>query len=102
MNALIEAQIDRLADLCREHAVKRLELFGSGATGAFDPDNSDLDFLVEFEPATPVAHAERYLGLLAAMQDAFGRNIDLVEIGAMRNPYFIEAIESDRRVVYAA
>lgn len=102
MNPLVETQLDMLAGLCRKYAVRRLELFGSGATGAFDQDKSDLDFLVVFETCTPVLHAERYLGLLAAMQDSFDRNIDLVEIGAMRNPYFIEAIKADRKVIYAA
>ncbi|MFC1736488.1 nucleotidyltransferase family protein, partial [Candidatus Hydrogenedentota bacterium] len=90
MNALIEEKLDMLADLCRNYSVNRLELFGSGATDSFDLNTSDLDFLVAFKPATPVVHAERYLGLLAAVQDLFGRNIDLVEIGAIRNPYFME------------
>ncbi len=102
MNAVIEEKMETLADLCRNYAVSKLEIFGSGATGAFDPDKSDLDFLVAFEPATPVVHAERYLGLLAAMQDLFDRNVDLVEIAAIKNPYFAEDIESDRKVVYAA
>ena len=101
MNALVETQRDKLIYLCREYAVKKLELFGSAAVGDFDLEKSDLDFLVDFEPCTPVLHAERYLGLLAAMQDSFGRNIDLVEIRAMRNPYFIQSIESDRQIVYA-
>ncbi|MFI5180687.1 MAG: nucleotidyltransferase domain-containing protein [Thermoanaerobaculia bacterium] len=28
--------------------MKRLRLFGSSARGSFDPESSDLDFLVEF------------------------------------------------------
>jgi len=34
--------------------------------------------------------------------DLFGRNVDLVETGAIRNPYFLRAIAKDRVVLYAA
>ena len=102
MYTLTEDTLDTMANLCRDYAVTRLELFGSGTTSAFDPEQSDLDFLVLFEQATPVMHAERYLGLLAALQDLFQRRIDLVELGAIQNPYFIEDIQSTRKVIYAA
>jgi hypothetical protein len=38
-----------LARLCREHRIRRLALVGSVLTGTDQPD-SDVDFLVEFEP----------------------------------------------------
>ena len=47
---LIEKQQSNVEALCREHRVKRLELFGSATRGDFDPNVSDLDFFVEFEP----------------------------------------------------
>src|SRR5438270_411744 len=50
MAALVEGKKSLLGDLCRRYGVRRLELFGSGATAAFDPESSDLDFLVEFLP----------------------------------------------------
>ncbi len=39
-----------LTALCRRFGVRRLELFGSVATGQDDPMGSDVYFLVEFEP----------------------------------------------------
>ena len=40
-----------LKELCRRYRVRRLDVFGSAATSrGFDPQRSDLDFLVEFEP----------------------------------------------------
>ncbi|CAA7613385.1 nucleotidyltransferase family protein [Magnetospirillum sp. UT-4] len=39
-----------LADLCRRHLIRRLALFGSALKGTASPD-SDVDLLVEFEPA---------------------------------------------------
>ena len=49
---LAEANRQELADLCREYDVVSLELFGSAADGTFDPQRSDLDFLVEFESSS--------------------------------------------------
>ena len=102
MNPITEEKKDSLAQLCSKYAVKRLEIFGSGTGKDFDPAQSDLDFLVCFESCAPVEHAERYLGLLAALQDLFDRKIDLVELGAIKNPYFVEDIQSTRKVIYAA
>jgi len=48
----IEQRRSDLEALCRRFGVRRLELFGSAATGAFRSEDSDLDFLVEFEAAS--------------------------------------------------
>lgn len=69
MNRLIAAKKDGLYRLCRQYCVAQLELFGSAARGASGPGR-DLDFLVRFFPCTPEEHAERYLGLLAGLQEA--------------------------------
>lgn len=100
MTAILQANQETVAQLCARYHVARLELFGSAATGAHEPGRSDLDFLVRFKPCTPQEHAERYFGLLADFQDLFGCEIDLVEIDAVRNPYFLEAISPSRTVVY--
>ena len=102
MNALIEEKSEVLAALCREHSATRLELFGSGTGTDFDPERSDLDFLVEFAPRSPEEHAVSYFGLLAALQDLFQRNVDLVELKAVQNPYLLESLEETRTLVYVA
>lgn len=88
--------------LCRKFHVRTLELFGSAATEAFDATTSDLDFLVDFESLTPSKHAKCYFGLLFALEDLFGRDVDLVETTAIRNPYFLRSVAKQRTVVYAA
>jgi predicted nucleotidyltransferase len=82
--------------------VRRLELFGSGVAGPFDESCSDLDFLVEFDVLTPVERADAYFQLLASLQDLFHRDVDLVEAEAVQNPYFAQAVNSGRMVLYAA
>ena len=89
-----------LRALCRRYDVGRLEAFGSAVVGAYDA-GSDLDFLVEFRAAS-TGYADRYFGLLEALQDLFGRPIDLVVASAIRNPYFKESVERTKTVLYAA
>ena len=43
-----------------------------------------------------------YFGLLFALQDLFGRSVDLIMVTALKNPYFIESINQSRTVVYDA
>ena len=83
--------------------VRRLELFGSAATGdGFRDGESDLDFLVEFLPLEPGTHADAYFGLLAALEDLLQRPVDLVMVRAIGNPYFLESVNRTRQVLYAA
>ena len=100
MIALIEQNRDALARLCRQFRVERLELFGSAAKGTFQPDSSDVDFLVTFADARPGTYADRYLGLLLALEQLFQREIDLVTERSIRNPYFRKAVEATRQLVY--
>ena len=102
MKTWVEAKHEEIQELCRRYRVRRLELFGSAVSDRFDPQSSDLDFLVEFNVVPPAEHAKDYFGLLFALTDLFGRDIDLVETGAIHNPYFLRAIAKDRVVVYAA
>ena len=92
----------RLAASCRRHHVRRLTLFGSAARGTFEPTRSDLDFVVEFEPAPPVQHAAAYFGLLEELESMFGRPVDLLEPEVIRNEVLAREIERDRQVVFDA
>jgi predicted nucleotidyltransferase len=89
-----------IAPLCRRFRVRRLDLFGSTASGKAGAD-SDLDFLVEFEPMDQ-GYADAYFGLLESLQSLFGKPVDLVVISAIRNPYFRRSVESSRELLYAA
>ena len=72
--------------MCRRFGVRRLDVFGSAAVGEFRED-SDLDFLVEFGEPEDGRYWNQYFGLLFALEDLFGRHIDLVEEQAIKNPY---------------
>ena len=91
-----------LADTCRRHRVRRLELFGSAVRDDFDTSESDLDFLVEFESDHPGLAFDDYFGLKEDLEEIFGRAVDLVVASAVRNPYVRAEIEVDRTLLYAA
>ncbi|HTE84432.1 MAG TPA: nucleotidyltransferase family protein [Dehalococcoidia bacterium] len=57
------------------HGARDIRVFGSVARGQARP-NSDIDFVVEFEPERTVLDLS---GLILDLQDALGRSVDVVE-----------------------
>lgn len=103
MIAIIEKNLETLKRLCRKYRVLRLELIGSALTEEeFDSEKSDLDFLVEFQQLSEGKYADTYFGLLESLENLFDRHVDLVMVRAIKNPYFLEAINKSRKVLYAA
>ena len=98
----IEERAAELQELCRRFRVLRLEVFGSAARGRFQPETSDFDFLVEFEPPTGPGYADRYFGLLESLEALFGLPVDLVVASAVKNPYFRQSVDKSRTLLYAA
>jgi predicted nucleotidyltransferase len=103
MHDLIDQHRAEIAQLCRRYGVRQLEVFGSAARGTdFDPATSDADFLVTFEPRSDLGPLGQFFGLADALGHLLGRPVDLVERGAIRNPYILASINQVREVVYAA
>jgi len=102
MIALLESKREQIATLCQRYRVRRLEVFGSASSEHFDPQTSDVDFLVDFHPLAPGERADAYFGLLEGLQALLGRPVDLVMSRAIRNPYFRQSVERGREVLYAA
>ena len=101
MNPLIAQHREAVSALCRRFRVKRLYLFGSAATQRFDARRSDLDFLVTMSDRQPTGgYADRVLGFADALEQLFGRHVDLVTEESIRNPYFRSEIEATRQLVY--
>jgi len=75
VDARVQFDKTRLADLCRQHGIVTLSLFGSAVRGEMRAD-SDVDVLVEFEPGVRVSYFT--LGELQQdLSDLFGRHVDL-------------------------
>ena len=102
MSPFIDDHRAALIDLCRRYRVRSLAVFGSAARDDFDPDRSDVDLLVEFEPVAGDGYADAYFGLRESLEDLLGRDVDLVALSAVRNPYMKADIERTRTLLYAA
>jgi uncharacterized protein len=93
-----------ISELCTRFGVQRLEVFGSAASGeGFDPQKSDLDFIVEFRPDQDLGPwLQHYFALRDALSSLFGFPVDLVMSSAMKNPYFIREANRTRTMLYGA
>lgn len=96
----IELPMSQIEAFCTKYGVEQFALFGSVLREDFGPE-SDVDVMLQFKPGrgftfenTPDIEDE-----LAAM---FGRPVDVIEMGRIRNPFRRHAIMNSYRVVYAA
>jgi uncharacterized protein len=97
-----QVQLDRqfLAEFCRTWRIRELSLFGSALRDDFGPE-SDLDFLVSFEPGAELDLFD-VLEMKAALERQYGRPVDLVEKEALRNPWRKREILRTHEVIYAS
>jgi hypothetical protein len=96
---LIEKNINKLTLLCKQHKVKELYIFGSIITKTFN-DLSDIDFLVQFDDIDINDYFDNYMDFKEKLEDLFGRQIDLLENQAIRNPIFRRVLDRDKRLIY--
>lgn len=106
MLAELEEKRSEVEAACRRAGVRRLTVFGSALSDEFDPEHSDVDFIVDFDasgrsPAT-TDRLGTYLGLHEELEAIFDRPVDLVMAGALKNPYLIASIQANQQVMYDA
>lgn len=88
-----------ISKLCETHKVKSLYAFGSVLTDKFDA-NSDIDLIVEFANVNLEDYADNYFDLKFSLEDIIKRPIDLLEEKAITNPFFKNAVDRQRQLVY--
>ncbi len=96
---LIEQHKTTIQQLCIKHKVKNLYVFGSAVTDKLT-STSDIDLLVEFDDMDPERYADNYYDLKFALEELLQKRIDLLEIKAIKNPYFKQAIDQRKQLVY--
>lgn len=93
--------IDAIRRACERHGVKRLRVFGSVLTDRFDPEMSDVDFLVDFQPEREDLFQD-YFDLKFELERIVGREVDLVMERSVKNPFFKASAFGSAQDVYAA
>jgi predicted nucleotidyltransferase len=59
-----------------------------------------VDLIVKFHNIPVEDYADNYFDLKFSLQDMFKRPVDLLEEQAIRNPYFIQHINREKRLIY--
>ena len=102
MIPLITQHSDDVAEICRRHHVKRLDIFGSAAVGDFDPEKSDIDFLVEFDDSDEFLLFQTRRDLTQELESLFNRSVDIVIFANVENPYFRTSVENTIESIFEA
>ncbi|MCX5866620.1 MAG: nucleotidyltransferase family protein [Proteobacteria bacterium] len=96
----IALPVEQIKSFCQKWKVKEFSLFGSVLRPDFNPE-SDVDVLVVF-----AENAGWDLWDIIEMRDElktiFGREVDLVEKRALRNPFRKHEILQTHEIVYAS
>jgi predicted nucleotidyltransferase len=96
----VEQKNSDLVALCRRYRVRKLQLFGSAATGTYSPSTSDLDFVAVFADTQATDYADRYFDFAESLEHLFNRPVDVVTERAIRNPYFRAEVERTAQMIY--
>ncbi len=99
--AILTDRLGEIAAVCREYGVRELYVFGSAVHGTFDPETSDLDFMVnlgEYE----LEIASRYVRFYEALRAVFDRDIDLITVRSRGSDRFLARVIETRELLYAA
>ena len=96
---LINSKIDEIEDICKKYHVSLLYVFGSVLTAHFNQE-SDIDFIVYFEPIPLMEYADNFFDFMNELEKVLDHKIDLVSGKAMKNPYFIEEVEQTKQLIY--
>ncbi len=102
MQPIITENREKIAELCRTHHVRRLSVFGSAVRDDFNPECSDVDLLVEFALDDHLRYAPNFFSLQRSLTTLFGREVDLIVEGAVRNPFILHNVEAQKELLYAA
>ncbi len=95
----ISVPMEAVVELCRRQGIRELALFGSVLRDDF-ADQSDVDMLVEFEDE--FRHSMfSFFGIEQELTGLIGRQVDLVEKGAL-HPIIKDEVLASRRIVYVA
>lgn len=97
--SILDRYSSDIDSICNRCNVKKLYAFGSVLTEKFDK-NSDIDLIVDFESMDVESYADNYFDLKFSLQDILKRPVDLLEEKALKNPFFIQLINQQRKVVY--
>ena len=95
----VDQNISLIHHLCDNHRVDKLYLFGSILGSSFN-EKSDIDFLVRFKNIELLKYADNYFDLKFSLENLLNRPVDLLEEQSLKNPFFLDAINESKKLIY--
>lgn len=89
----------KIEEFCRKYDVAEFSVFGSILREDFGTE-SDVDVMLEFLPGAGFTF-ENTADIQDDLEAIFGRSVDVIEKGRIRNPIRRRGIMESYRVVYA-
>lgn len=96
---IIEENIERIRTLCKQYKVRTFSAFGSVTNTEFN-NESDLDFVVDFNETDPFEYTNLYFQLKEKLEQLLQRQIDLIEARAIKNQYFQKELNETKVLLY--
>jgi predicted nucleotidyltransferase len=97
--SILKTYKKQIFELCEAHKVRHLYAFGSVLTSNFSED-SDVDLIVDFNDIDVKDYADNYFDFKFSLQNILNRQIDLLELQAIKNPYFKQVVDQSKELVY--
>jgi len=89
---LLQTKRNEIVGIAEKYGARNVRIFGSVVRGEDRPD-SDIDFLMEFGPATSLMD---HAGIIVELEELLGCNVDVVNDRAiklrLREPILREAV----------
>ncbi len=96
----IQVPMTKIEEFCRKWKIKEFSLFGSVLREDFGP-KSDIDVMVSFDDRA-MWDLFDLVDMIDELKAIFGRDVDLVEKGTIRNPFRLHSTMTNNEVLYAA
>ena len=100
---LVERNMQTIIALCQMmYKVNKLFVFGSILTERFNKE-SDIDLVVDFNKKDITDYFDNYYNyynLKDSLQEVLGREVDLLEEQAIKNPYLRNSVDSSKMLIY--
>jgi predicted nucleotidyltransferase len=83
-----------------KQAIEHLDLVGSASRDDFQPEKSDIDLLVEFDGLDKLF--DRYFELQMKLEEQLGRQVDVIQESAVKNPYVRKSLNRNKVRIYGS
>lgn len=96
---ITENNLKHIKSLCEKYKVKSFSAFGSVTREDFQ-DDSDIDFVVDFDEKDPLKYTDLYFQLKENLENLLKRQIDLVEERGIKNQFFKKELTETKILIY--